>query len=100
MNEVSPDGQKNRLSKACAQLLKSRVALYEGTFLKYFSGTAFVPNGPEWPGKSKEYNASYNFTSGSIEGEIEFFLNQTLDARSEEHSVGNECVSTCKYRGV
>lgn len=80
MNDVSPDGQKNRLSKACAQLLKSRVALYEGTFLKYFNGTAFVPNGPEWPGKSKDYNASYSFQSGSIEGEIEFFLTEAMDA--------------------
>lgn len=80
MNDVAPDGKKNRLSKACAQLVKSRVALYEGTFLKYFQGTAFVPNGPNWPGKSKDYNASYNFQSGSIEGEIDFFLTQAMDA--------------------
>ncbi len=80
MNTVAPDGKKNRLSKACAQLLKSRVALYEGTFLKYFNGTAFVPNGPEWPGKGKDYNAAYNFQSGSIEGEIDFFLTQAMEA--------------------
>lgn len=80
MSNVSPDGKKNRLSKACAQLVKSRVALYEGTFLKYFKGTAFVPNGPNWPGKSKDYNASYNFKSGSIDGEIEFFLTQAMGA--------------------
>ncbi|TZF81489.1 RagB/SusD family nutrient uptake outer membrane protein [Pedobacter sp. BS3] len=80
MSPVAPDGKKNRLSKACAQLVKSRVALYEGTFLKYFKGTAFVPNGPGWPGKSKDYNASYNFPSGSIDGEIDFFLSQAMDA--------------------
>jgi hypothetical protein len=33
MKDVAPDGKKNRLSKACAQLVKSRVALYEGTWL-------------------------------------------------------------------
>lgn len=80
MGNTAPSGGKNRLSKNCALLLKSRVALYEGTFLKYFKGTAFVPNGPEWPGKTKDYNASYNFQSGSIEGEISFFLTQAMEA--------------------
>lgn len=75
-----PTGGSNRLSKYCAQLLKSRVALYEGSFLKYFNGTAYVPNGPDWPGKSKEYNASYNFPTGSIDGEIAYFLGQAMDA--------------------
>lgn len=76
---TSPAG-KNRISKACAQSLKSRVALYEGTWLKYFKGTAFVPNGPGWPGKDKSYNASYQFPSGSIDGEIEFFLGEAMAA--------------------
>lgn len=80
MNDVSPDGRKNRLSKKCAQLIKSRVALYEGTWLKYFKGTAFVPNGANWPGKEKDYNANYSFPSGSIDNEIGFFLMQALDA--------------------
>lgn len=80
MKDVAPDGKKNRLSKACARLIKSRVALYEGTFLKYFKGTAFVPNGPGWPGKSKDYNASYNFPSGSIDAEIDFFLTEAMSA--------------------
>lgn len=80
MGTIAPSGGKNRLSKICAQLLKSRVALYEGTFLKYFRNTAFVPNGPNWPGKTKEYNASYNFPSGSIDGEIAFFLTQAMEA--------------------
>lgn len=80
MRTTSPDGKRNRLSKACAQLIKSRVALYEGTFLKYFQGTAFVPNGPGWPGKSKDYNASYTFPSGSIESEIQFFFGEAMEA--------------------
>lgn len=78
MSEVAPGS--NRLTKACAQLVKSRVALHEGTWLKYFKGTAFVPNGTDWPGKSKDYNASYTFPSGSIDGEIEYFLGQAMEA--------------------
>jgi hypothetical protein len=80
MKDVAPDGKKNRLSKACARLVKSRVALYEGTWLKYFKGTAFVPNGPDWPGKSKDYNSAYTFPTGSIDGEIAFFLTQAMEA--------------------
>jgi len=80
MKAFSPDGFRNRLSKNAALLLKSRVALFEGTWLKYFKGTAFVPNGPGWPGKEKDYNASYNFPSGSIEGEIDYFLTQAMES--------------------
>ena len=78
--EVSPDGKKQRISRYCAYLLKSRVALFEGTWLKYFKGTAWVPNGQGWPGKEKDYNANYQFPSGSIDGEISFFLQQAMDA--------------------
>lgn len=83
MKTVSPDGNKNRLSKLVALQFKSRVALFEGTFLKYFSGTAFVPNGPGWPGKAKSYNSDFRFQSGSIDGEIEFFLNEAMQAAKE-----------------
>lgn len=69
-----------RINKDVALLLKSRVALYEGTWLKYFKGTAFVPNGEEWPGKKKEYNANYQYPSGDIDGEIDFFLGQAMEA--------------------
>ncbi|WP_051666616.1 RagB/SusD family nutrient uptake outer membrane protein [Pedobacter sp. R20-19] len=78
--KTSPDGTKNRISKACAQLIKSRVALYEGTWLKYFKGTAFVPNGPNWPGKSKDYNANYQFSTGNIDAEIQYFLGEAMSA--------------------
>ncbi|MFW5872511.1 MAG: RagB/SusD family nutrient uptake outer membrane protein [bacterium] len=80
MNDAAPDGERNRLSKVCAQLIKSRVALYEGTWLKYFKNTAFVPNGPNWPGKNKDYNANYSYPTGSIDSEIEYFLNQAMEA--------------------
>ena len=69
-----------RINKDVALLLKSRVALFEGTWLKYFKGTAFVPNGTGWPGASKEYNANYQFKSGSIDNEITFFLDEAIQA--------------------
>jgi len=80
LKETAPDGNKNRINKATAQLIKSRVALYEGTFLKYFKGTAFVPQGEGWPGKTKEYTANYQYPSGNIDAEIEYFLTQAMDA--------------------
>lgn len=83
MKEVAPDGRKNRLSRLVALQYKSRVALNEATFLKYFKGTAFVPNGSEWPGKSKAYNAQYSFPSGSIDAEIDYFLGQAMDAAKQ-----------------
>ncbi|MGL5562183.1 MAG: RagB/SusD family nutrient uptake outer membrane protein, partial [Tannerellaceae bacterium] len=46
MKDNAPDGNRNRLSKPVALLVKSRVALYEGTWLKYFKDTPYVPNGP------------------------------------------------------
>lgn len=72
-----------RINKDAASLLKSRVALFEGTWLKYFKGTAFVPNGQDWPGAAKDYNASYQFQSGSIDNEINFFLDEAMKASKE-----------------
>jgi len=72
-----------RINRDLALLIKSRVALYEGTWLKYFKGTAFVPNGEGWPGKSKEYNANYQYPSGSIENEINYFLDEAISASKE-----------------
>lgn len=80
MQQEAPDGNRNRLSKPVAQLLKSRVALFEGTWLKYFKGTAFVPNGPGWPGASKDYNQGYQFPSGSIDEEINYFLDVAIES--------------------
>lgn len=69
-----------RINKDAALLLKSRVALFEGTWLKYFKGSAFVPNGQDWPGASKDYNSNYQFPSGSIDNEINYFLDQAMAA--------------------
>ncbi|SFU64282.1 Starch-binding associating with outer membrane [Pustulibacterium marinum] len=79
----SPDGSKNRLSRDCALLFKSRVALYEGTWLKYFQNTAFVPNGPGWPGAEKSYNQGYMYPSGDINSEINWLLDQAMEASEE-----------------
>lgn len=76
MPAAPPVGGRNRLSKDAVRLFKSRVALFEGTWLKYFKGTAFVPDGPGWPGKEK--NPGYTFPTGSIDGEIDFFLSEAM----------------------
>ena len=81
--DLMPDqfeARHTRISRECVLLLKSRVALYEGTFLKYFKGTAFVPQGEGWPGKQKEYNSSYEYPLGDIDEEINWFLDQAISA--------------------
>lgn len=79
----SPDGARNRLSKGCAWLLKSRVALYEATWLKYFANTAFVPNGEGWPGAAKDYQQGYRFTAGSLGAEVQWLLAQAMEAAAQ-----------------
>ncbi|MFI3321160.1 MAG: RagB/SusD family nutrient uptake outer membrane protein [Rikenellaceae bacterium] len=83
LSESAPDGNGNRLSKPVAQLYKSRVALFEATWLQNFAGTAFVPNGQDWPGAEKSYNSGYSFPSGSLEGEIKYFLEQAVESAAE-----------------
>lgn len=80
MKETAPDGRRNRMYKDIAYLMKSRVALFEGTWLKYFKGTAFVPNGEGWPGATKEHNKGYQFPSGDIDNEINWFLKQAIES--------------------
>lgn len=77
------DMTTTRINRDVALLLKSRVALYEGTWLKYFKGTAFVPNGDGWPGAAKDYNANYQYQSGSIDAEINYFLDEAMAAAQE-----------------
>ena len=79
----NPTGGKSRITKNAALVLKARVALFEATWEKYHAGTALVPKGPGWPGAEKDYNKDYNFPTGSLEGEIAFFLDQALDASSQ-----------------
>lgn len=80
LQETAPVGGKNRLYKDIAYMLKSRVALFEGTWLKYFKGTPFVPNGEGWPGATREYNKNYEYPSGSIDNEINWFLEQAIES--------------------
>lgn len=75
--------ETTRISKDVALLIKSRVALFEGSWLKNFKGTDFVPNGEGWPGKSKDYNSNYQYPSGSIDSEIKWFFGQAVVASEE-----------------
>lgn len=77
------DMASTRISVNAAKLLKSRVALFEGTWLKYFQGTAFVPNGQGWPGAQKDYLAGYAYPSGDISAEINYFLDIAMSASKE-----------------
>jgi hypothetical protein len=81
MKTVSPDGRKQRPSKYVARLIKSRAALFEATWLRYFKGTAFVPDGPGWPGAAT--HPGYQFPAGSIDAEINWFLEQAMTAAQE-----------------
>lgn len=62
-----------RINKQTAQLYKSRVALFEATFEKYHQGTGRVPGDSNWPGGT---------FSGNIQEEINFFLDQAMEAAS------------------
>ena len=62
-----------RINKQTAQLFKSRVALFEGTFEKYHQGTGRVPGDSNWPGGTFE---------GNIQDEINFFFDQAMAAAS------------------
>ena len=82
LKEKAPGGT-NRISRNVALLLKSRVALYEGTWLKYHANTARVPLGPGWPGKDREYNKGYQFPAGNLEKETEYFLDECMKSAKE-----------------
>lgn len=68
---------KNRVSREAALVLKSRVGLFEGSWLKYHKNTAFVPGGAGWPGANKEYLKSFSI---NIDSEIDYFLSQSMEA--------------------
>ena len=76
------DKRNTRINPDAALTFRSRVALYEGSWLTYFAGTPFVPLGQGWPGASKDYNASYQYPTGSVEAEAKFFLEEA--AKSAE----------------
>ncbi len=77
-----------RINKQTAQLLKSRVALFEATFEKYHRGTGRVPGDDAWPGKDMPYHQGKTF---DILGEIDFFL---AEAMSAAKAVADHCVLT------
>ena len=93
LSESGPGG-KNRVTKDVAYLLKSRVALYEGTWLKHHDGTAFVPGGPGWPGKDAQ---GYNKDT-----EVAFFLGEAMSAAKvvAEKLVGNLAENTDTEEGM
>ncbi|MFI3261485.1 MAG: RagB/SusD family nutrient uptake outer membrane protein [Rikenellaceae bacterium] len=76
----TPNGGTNRITRKTALLFKSRVALFEGTWLKYHKGTARVPGTEDWPGKDKDYNKDFTI---DIDAEIEYFLAEAMKASKE-----------------
>ncbi|MCM1484274.1 MAG: RagB/SusD family nutrient uptake outer membrane protein [Muribaculaceae bacterium] len=75
---------KNGLTKDCARVFRSRVALFEGTWLKYHKGTALVPGGPGWPGDASLLG------SFDIDSEISYFLTEAMKSAKE---VGDKFVN-------
>lgn len=77
---MTPDFETRhtRISQDCAYLMKSRVALFEGSWLTNFKDTPFVPNGNGWPGAAKDYNKDYQFPAGDIDQEAQFFFQEAV----------------------
>lgn len=76
LQENAPES--GRLCRDAALLLKARAALYEGTWERYHAGTCFVPGNDKWPGKDTWPN--FEFKAGNAEAEVEYFLDQAIDA--------------------
>lgn len=72
------DFNTTRINKDVALLFKSRVALFEASWLKNFTGTAFVPGGKDWPGA--KHTPNYTYPAGNIDKEATWFLTQAADA--------------------
>lgn len=68
------DSRHTRISPDVAHLFKSRVALYEGSWLTNFKGTPFVPGDAKWPGAAKDYNKDFKYETGSIDAEAKYFF--------------------------
>lgn len=86
--------ESGRLTKAAAYALKSRVALHEATWEKYHAGTCFVPGNNKWPGKATWPNFAWPL--GSAEAEINWFLDQAIDASQkavEGHALSDDYMS-------
>ncbi|WP_455593266.1 RagB/SusD family nutrient uptake outer membrane protein [Bacteroides sp.] len=75
LGDKAPSGGKNRITRNVALLIKSRVALYEASWLTYHKGTALVPGGTGWPGG--------DYTGKNLDEEIAFFLKECKAASKE-----------------
>ena len=76
-NDIS---RRTRITRDAALLAKSRVALYEGSYLTYHKGTPRVPGEQGWPGASMAYNSGFSI---NLDQEIDFFLTQAMNAAKE-----------------
>lgn len=93
MQEKAPEA--GRVTKDAAYALKSRVALYEGTWEKYHAGTCFVPGNSKWPGKNTW--SDFSFPAGSAEAEYNWFFEQAYKAA--ELVIGNHPLDA-DYQGM
>jgi hypothetical protein len=73
--------ESGRITKYAALALKSRVALFEATWERYHANTCFVPGNNKWVGK--DYHPDFQFKAGSAEAEVNFFLDQAIDASQQ-----------------
>ena len=89
-------GGKNRITKDVAYLLRSRVALYEGTWLKHHKGTAHVPGGSGWPGNTADLSGF------DIDSEIDYFLGEAMKSAKVvgDKLVGNLVENTDAPEGM
>lgn len=87
---------KNGLNSDCANLFRSRVALFEGTWLKSHKGTAMVPGGPGSP-TPKELLGDFN-----IDTEISYFLTEAMASAKvvADKFVGNLVTNTDTPEGM
>lgn len=77
--ETAPES--GRVARGAAYALKSRVALYEGSWEKFHAGTCFVPGNDKWPG-AKTW-PDFQFKAGSAEAEVNFFLEEAYKAAEQ-----------------
>ncbi|MDE6278784.1 MAG: RagB/SusD family nutrient uptake outer membrane protein, partial [Paramuribaculum sp.] len=70
--------ESGRITSYAALMLKSRVALFEATWERYHANTAFVPGNSKWPGK--DWWPDFQWPAGSADAEINWFLEQAIDA--------------------
>ncbi|MBR1593442.1 MAG: RagB/SusD family nutrient uptake outer membrane protein [Alloprevotella sp.] len=87
--------ESGRVTRDAALLLKARVALYEGTWERYHAGTCFVPGNDKWPGKDTW--SAFAFKAGSAEAEVEYFLDQAIDAAGK---VADARALSTDYQGM